>query len=338
MIPEVVLHKALVQGIRAIREDSRVLDSMFKQMDQDILQSLKDVVLKQKLNLSINYPRADALKLPMISIILKSEAESHTFLGDVMGAGSAYGMPDSDLSYELLGGGVITGLAGLPNPLSEIFNVQEYSYNESTSRTRLMVLDPSGSALLLPEALPDSYLWVVAGTGQGEHLRVLNRSATQFTLSGVFTATLDSSSKVEIIPISNPEASIGEPSKVYDKRAKNLERRGANYDTQYQVSIVTGNQSETLYLYSVIKAILFSQKRFMEAQGIMALKISGTDFAPRSDFLPTEAFQRVMTLQFVYPFSYIEELDAYTTISVNLGTSASTSGTACNVTSFDISI
>ncbi len=41
----------------------------------------------------------------------------------------------------------------------------------------------------------------------------------------------------------------------------------------------------------------------------MALQMSGSDFAPRSEFLPNEVFQRVMILRFTYPFSFIQELD-----------------------------
>jgi hypothetical protein len=55
----------------------------------------------------------------------------------------------------------------------------------------------------------------------------------------------------------------------------------------------------------VLKAILFAQREFLEAQGIMALKLSGTDLAPRSELLPDEIFTRSMTLQFTYPFDFM---------------------------------
>jgi hypothetical protein len=336
MIPEVILHKAIVQGVRAIREDSRILDSMFKNLPQDTLQALKDVVLKQKLNLSINYPRADALKLPMISIILKNEAESHTFLGDVMGSPPYYGMPDSELSYELLGGGVPEPMGGLPAPIGPVFSVGSYEYDTTKSKTLLTPLDPSGELTTL-RTIPDSYLWVVAGTGVGEKLRILAIDGITIKLDGLLSATLDASSKVEIRPTSNPEASIGEPSKVYNQDQTNLVRKGANYDVQYQLSIIAGHQDEVLYLYSIMKALLFSQRKFLESQGIMALKISGTDFAPRSDFLPTEVFQRVMTLQFVYPFTFIEELDSYSSIEFSLDT-GTTRATDCGVVTFDVTL
>jgi len=332
MVPEIVIHKALVQGIRAVRADSRVLDSMFQNLDQNTLQSLKDVVRKQKINISINYPRADALKLPMIALVLKNEAESHTFLGDVIGT-SHNGEPESALTFTTASKGLISSLKGIPKPVTSKFSVETYTYSEIREQTTITLHDPSGELLVLGQkSLGDTTLWVVDGVGVGEHYRVLSMSSNVFTLDGKFTVTLDSSTKIELRPTNDAEAPIGEPSAVYSSTNLNLVRKGANYDAQYQLSIISGNQDETLYLYSIIKTILFSQRAFMESQGIMALKISGTDFAPRSDFLPSEAFQRTMTLQFVYPFSFIEEQDAPSSISVGISAGADD----CGYVSFDV--
>jgi len=332
MVPEIVIHKALVQGIRSVREDSRVIDSMFQNLDQNTLQSLKDVVRKQKINISINYPRADALKLPMITLVLKNEAESHTFLGDIMGT-SYNGEPESALTFTSASKGLASSLKGIPKPISNKLSVETYTYSELRNQTTITLHDPSGELLVLGQkSLGDNTLWVVGGTGAGEHYRVLSMSSNVLRLDGKFIATLDSSTKVELRPTSDAEAPIGEPSAIYSSTNINLVRKGANYDAQYQLSIITGNQDETLYLYSIIKSILFSQKAFMESQGITALKISGTDFAPRSDFLPSEAFQRTMNLQFVYPFSFIEEQDSPSSISVGL--SAGTGD--CGYVTFDV--
>lgn len=339
VIPEVILHRVLVNGLRKIRKDNRILDTLFRNLDQASLNSMKEVVNKQSISFTINYPRQGQLNTPAIALLLKSEQEAQTFLGDVMGASPHYEMPDTDLSYDTLGGhgASVSDLSGLPKKLIGPLRVDTATYDEDNDYTRIRLSDSHITEMgeFLEAPPPCSDLYVVGGQGAGQKARILNFRSTGLDIDGRFDPQLDSSSLVDVRVAIDTGLAVGEPSRVYDANATNLLRKGANYNVQYQLSIIADHQDEVLFLYTVVKAILFSQKAFMEEQGIMALKISGSDFAPRTEFLPSEVFQRVMTIEFIYPFSYLEEIDVAEGFSVDL-TPSDPDGETCSTISFDI--
>jgi len=323
VIPEIILHRVIVQGLREIRQDPRRLDTLFKNLDQRTLQAMKDTILKQSINFTINYPRSD-LKTPTIALLLKSEQEAQTFLGDLMGAGTNYGMPDQDLTIDTLGshGASESGLSGLPFKVAGGLQFSALEYDPVNDITTAIFIEEQQEdlAAILEQfpVIPSFDAYVSGGTGAGQVHRILEIDSNSLDIEGQFDPQLDSSSIVDVRSTDTTSLAVGEPSRVYPAGAVNLLRKGANYDTQYQLSVIAGHQDEVLYLYSVLKAILFSQKMFMEDQGLMALKISGSDYAPRTEYLPTEVFQRTMILRFTYPFSFLEEIDLPTSMEVTV--------------------
>jgi hypothetical protein len=109
---------------------------------------------------------------------------------------------------------------------------------------------------------------------------------------------------------------VGEPSRVYASDGSYL-RKGANFAANYNLHVMAGQQDQVIYLYSAVKALLLSQRAFLESQGVINLRVGGSDFAPRTEFLPDEVFQRMMTLQFTSPFSFLEEQEVFTQIEIN---------------------
>ena len=317
VIPEIIFHKVMVNGFRAIRKDPRILDSLFKNMSQKQLDDMKDFVAKNSIDFTINYPRQDTLKVPAIAMILKSENESQTFLGDQMGTYPHYGMPDQDMAIDTLGGHAasVSPVSGLPRKILGPLEVASATTNS---------LKFSGDSWdeivdLLNDPLPDPMeLYVVDGAGEGQVYAITGLSSNSLDIMGTFDPQLDNSSVVDIRTADKSGLAYGEPSRIYNAGSRNLVRIGSNYETQYQLSVLAGHQDEVIYLYSVLKALLLSQRVFLEDQGIMALQMSGSDFAPRSEFLPNEVFQRVMFLRFVYPFSFIQELEVGSLIQLNI--------------------
>lgn len=324
VIPEIVLHNVIVRGLREIRKDPRILDVLFKNLDQSTLQSMKDVVLNQSINFTINYPRADSLKLPTISLLLKTERESQTFLGDIMGASPHYGMPDQEHTIDTLGGhaGSETDAQGLPRLIVGGIRVEELQLDGANNTTTVIwpeaEVDRISSALEANQGVACFKLIVSAGTGAGQEFMITRISSNSLDIEGTFDPQLDSSSLLDIREVADTGLAIGEPSRVYPAGATNFYRRGANFAVQYQLSIMAGHQDEVLYLYSVLKGLLFSQKMFMEEQGMYALQVTGSDFAPRTEFLPSEVFQRVLTIDFIYPFSFLQEQETFTEIQLRL--------------------
>src|SRR5690606_7542358 len=307
MVPEIVLQRAIITGFQAIRKDPRILNVIFKNLPATQQEAIKDFVLSKSIDFSLNYPQSD-IKVPAIVMLLKTETEAKQFLGDVMGSPPNYDMPDQDMHYDTLGGNgaSVSDMGGLPAKVVGPLQVEKTL--------------PGGSAITCTEesqeeinlvfgerdTWPCLKLHVIAGTGAGQVKNISAISTQQLDIVDTFELNLDSTSLVDIRYAEKHEDAYGEPARVYEYDT-GLLRIGANYEGQYQLEVIAGNQNEVIYLYSVLKAILFSQRAFLEAQGIMSLRISGTDLAPRSELLPVELFTRSMTVQFTYPFSFLVE-------------------------------
>jgi len=233
-------------------------------------------------------------------------------------------MPDQDLTFDTLGshGASMSDLSGLPLKIAGGLQASVLEYDPNNNVTTLYWAESQRADMadILSQfaAIPSLDAYVSGGTGAGQIHSILEIDSNFLDIEGQFDPQLDISSVVDVRSTDTTQLSVGEPSRVYTAGATNLLRKGANYDVQYQLSVIAGHQDEVLYLYTVLKAILFSQKMFMENQGLQALKISGSDYAPRTEYLPAEAFQRVMMLRFTYPFSFLEEMDLAQRIEVRI--------------------
>lgn len=316
VIPEVVLHRTIIQGFRSIRKDPRIIDSLFKNIDQAQLAEIKKFIIENSIDFSINYPRKTP-NLPALVMLMKGEKESQTFLGDIMGASPNYEMPDTDMTETLGDGASISGTSGLTELLLGNVGVQS-----ATGTKVYFAEDDLGDIEELLEGFdgntPTPVLYVTSGTGVGQTHIITAMDSISLDIHGTFDPQLDSSSVLDIRSSDDSELASGEPSRVYKHDNTDLIRRGANYSVQYQLNVLAGNQEEVIYLYVVLKALLYSQKKFLEGQGIQALELSGSDFAPRSEFIGNEVFQRIMTLSFVYDFHFLEEIETAGQICIDL--------------------
>lgn len=316
VIPEVILQRAIIAGFRAMRQDNRILDAIFRHMNQDQLDNIKQFVLDTPIDFSINYPRKEPT-LPALILLLKGEGEGETFLGDVMGDRSDLYVPDPELSYDTLGGNAAStsGSSGLPVKMAGPLGVQ------SQTNAGTILFDDGEDITSLVENILENpqgclILYVVEGTGAGETYNILRLRSDGLDIEGAFNPPLDDTSVVDIRKPEDPMLATGEPSRVYDSEGSYL-RKGANFAANYNLHVLAGQQDQVIYLYATLKALLMSQRAFLESQGIINLKIGGSDFAPRTEFMPDEVFQRMMTLQFTTPFSFLEEQEVFSQIQLN---------------------
>jgi len=339
VMPEVILHKVLTNGIRTLRRDNRILESIFVDLDRDTLETIKKFVNEKSIHLTFNYPRADALHTPTIAIVLKNEREAQTFLGDHMGSSGLYDIDDNPYDTGTGHGASVSGLDGLPPKALGPLTVVSATYNAARGVTTVTFAGEDVACLqeFARGPTPGLYdAYIVDGAGKGQVGLISNLGYSSIDIEGAFEPHLSSSSKIDIRSAEGKDIA-GEPSRSYTA-GTTVFRKGANYDVQYQLSVIAGHQDETIYLYNILKAIFFSQKAYMERQGLMALKISGSDYAPRTDFLPSEVFQRVMILNFTYPFSYNEEIAVATSFAIELNTDNPETGESCTELSFDVII
>jgi hypothetical protein len=318
VLPEIIIQRAIINGMQAIRRDPKIINMLFKNLPVPQQEAIKSYFLTKTIDLSVNYPRTE-IKVPAIIMLLKMESESNEFLGDVMGTPPNYDMPDQDMAIDTLGGASISDMGGTPRLVAGPLRVEsQYPANNllpgSPENTYIKFVTEDQE--IINEIFSERTTWpclnlhVVAGAGAGQIKKINSISSDQLDIVGRFEVNCTNTSVVEIRYAKDPpEAAYGQPVRAYELGNIGQLRVGANYEGQYQLEILAGNQEEVIYLYTVLKAILFVQREFLEGQGIMALKVSGTDLAPRSELLPDEIFTRSMTLQFTYPFNLIVERD-----------------------------
>jgi hypothetical protein len=322
VIPEVLIQRIVVNGMRQLRKDPRLLDALFKNLTQVQLQRVKEFILDTSIQFNVNYPREGA-KVPSLTLLLKNEVEGTPFLGDLM---NTVEMPDTDLSYDTLGGhgASISESSGLSRKIAGPLSVEGSDDNTLTF---------AEDATTIVESLQDNpvgcaFLYVIKGTGVGQVFPVKRLSSDSLEILGTFDPQLDDTSVVDLREPDDPELALGEPSRVYDAEG-HYNRLGAQYDTTYHLQIVAGGQDEVIYLFQVMKALFISQRALLEAQGLINLRISGSDFAPKTEYLPVEAFQRQMVLNFTYPFTFIEELQLPKNLIVSVTPEDPYTGESC---------
>ena len=86
IIPEIIIQRVLVNGIRKIRNIPWKSDQLFKSVPQSFAQQFYELVSNTPIDITINYPREDS-QFPCIAILLRAEEETDMFLGDLLSAG-----------------------------------------------------------------------------------------------------------------------------------------------------------------------------------------------------------------------------------------------------------
>ncbi len=312
ILPEFIFRAVIARGFQTVREDSRLLDQLFRNLDQTSAQDMRDFILKHRIYLDINYPRED-LKLPAIIILLKNEEEYQAFLGDSMGVDC---VPEefleddfsgNDLADQLLGGAATTStMAGLGS--IKIGPTQALS---GTVNTIKAATSPGWD--IDQFLVTDSEVHIIGGTGVGQQRVVSSNNADTLMISPNWTTPPDSTSVFVVRGVR--ENHIGEPTRLYtNSEGEVLERKGALYNLNYQIQVISQNQELTVYLHAILKSIFLMARNFLESQGIINFKLGATDFIPRAEYQPDHAYMRAMNIEFQYPF------DIFTAIP-NLATS-----------------
>jgi len=303
LLPEFIIQTTIVRGIQAFRKDHRFIDQLFRNLDQSSVQQMRSFLDTQAIDLAINYPRS-TLKVPAIVILLKSETEGQAYLGDSMGLE----VPDTfafdgGVEGEVLGGaGSVSSLIGegriVAGPLNAVSGTNN-TIKVDTSMVKFCVDTYRGNG---------STIAIVGGTGIGQMRSITANSTDTIMVSPNWTTIPDDTSVFEIR--ASVDEVLGEPSKLYDRRngTSFIERRGALYNVSYQIQVIGHNPESTIFLYAILKAIFTLSRIFMERHGLIDLKMSGTDFLPRPEYLPDHAYMRAMTMEFKVPFDIFEDI------------------------------
>lgn len=297
ILPETILQTVIVRGFRTFREDNRYLDQLLRNLDQRSAAEMRDLLQKQRIDISLNYPK-DPPKMPAIILTLKQESEAQAFLNDQMGIDS---IPEAmtfdsfeDEELDVLGG------AASASTLSGLGLLKDGP---------LQAAGATNNTLRITEVRWDHDEWLVEscvvnvlnGTGRGQTRTISGNNKTTLIVEPNWTINPDSTSVFEIR--TPADETVGEPRSLYTREeAQFVERLGGIYKQTWQVIIMGTNQVQTIILHAILKSIMTISRMWLEKQGVINLQMSASDYMPSQELLPTKAYMRVMNLDFLYHF------------------------------------
>ena len=86
LIPEIIIQRVLVNGIRELRNNPWKSDQLFRNVPQDFAQNFQQMLVSTSIDVTVNYPREDS-QFPCVAILLRGEEENNILLGDLLGGG-----------------------------------------------------------------------------------------------------------------------------------------------------------------------------------------------------------------------------------------------------------
>lgn len=302
LTPEWIFQTVITRGLKRMRSDYKLIAQLFRNVDQKGIAQIADFIKTSPVDLCINYPRT-TLKVPAIVILLKNEDEYQAFLGDSMGIE----IPDVFAYDGPTDSSQLTGAASTSDSSGNAKTVFGPRFAYTGTKNTLRVSDP-----LWPV---DQWLVqlfqvrIVAGTGKGQVRDIAGNSRDTLMVEADWLTIPDATSQFVITE--PPDELVGEPSTLYDRTNTPdfIERRGGLYSLTYQIQVVGANPEATIYLAAVVKGIFTLYRRFLEEQGVINFKLSASDFAPRSEYIPDFAYLRGINVEFVYPFDIYEPLE-----------------------------
>lgn len=315
ILPELIIQQTLIRGIRAFREDHRLIDMLFRNVDQSTLQLIRSFMRDNSIEICLNYPDQD-LKIPSIVILLKNEAESQPFLGDLQQGADRIDQELLGISYpadELLGDQTVVG-AGSTTPLSYITPLL-LQPTRATGGTSNTIVAPADTINLIDPFESEAWVVVMEGASAGDKIKVESITPSLrlgqgviIEVAGTFKTVPDTTSIFKIVGPSDNVGVTGVASKIYTSEDK-IERFGSIFKANYQLDIHGPDQESTIYLYIIVKAIFFASNTLMIKQGFLTfIRMSGTDMAPAVDYYPAMVYRRSLSLEFEYAFDVFKAI------------------------------
>ena len=173
ILPELIIQQVLVRGLRTFREKPELIDMLFRNLTQEELVPLKEFFRNKSIDIAYNYPR-EGLQLPSIVILLKSEAESQAFLGEIQqGAETIRDMGGTIfLEDQLLGAQTVLGSGSR----EQVTNRRHLLLNPTAAlggNENQIWADLSVSRLIDPFE-EESSVVLMEGTGAGQRRTILS--------------------------------------------------------------------------------------------------------------------------------------------------------------------
>jgi hypothetical protein len=315
LLPELIVQEMLIAGINKFREEEDLVGMLFRNLRQDDLELVRQFLRDKSVEICQNYPD-QGLKVPAIVILMKAETEGEMFIGDRMeGPGDFKILGDMPFpKAELLGDQTTLGSGSMtPTGIAGRLLLEPTTATGGTTTT---ITVPEGVIKLVDPFEMEAYVVTMEGTGAGQRRQILSIEPTLnglgavITVSAVWQTIPDDTTIFKIVGAYAEEkldGYTGEPAKLFESTDA-IERLGEIQRATYQLDIHGSNQEEAIYLYNIIKAIIFIARRFLLRQGIQNVRIGGTDLAPLPEAYPNLVYRRSLSMTFDHSFDVFMEL------------------------------
>jgi len=321
-IPDLILQQMVVQGIQAFRADERLIRMLFRNFTQEEQQMVWEYFRDNSFDISMNYPDQE-ITLPAIVILMKSESEREAFLRDYQQGPSEYldspPLPKDELRGDqtVLGSGSETTTG---EPAKELLEPTTAIGGSSNT-----IIAPEGSIKKVDPYDNPAYVVTMEGTAAGQRRLITsivpsnNGTGVTITVDSVWIVNPDDTTVFTIVEqyVEPDERVVGEWPKLFDQ-TDYVERFGSIYSVSYQLSIFAPDQELVIIIYNVLKAIIFTSRKYLLRNGVINARISGTDLVPQPEFYPSLGYSRVLTVEFEYHFDVLVPASELIAESINL--------------------
>lgn len=322
ILPEYIIQNALIQGLRLFRENTKLLDMLFRNLTQTELDAVREFMRNKAIELSMNYPD-QGLSLPSIVVTLKNDAETESFLGELQQSVEEIKHFTGQPFYkeELQGDQTVLGAGSTANVGYQ--GVLLYPPTTAVGGATNELWAPLEMSKLFDPYERPAYAILMEGTGSGQRRLITSvipsaiKNRVIIEVDSAWATIPDATTIFKVVEGDDSEATEGEPSKLFSS-TDNIERLGQLYTATYQLDINGENQETPIFLYNIVKAIFIAVRKYLIKQGLQNLKMSGSDLAPAADYFPTVAFRRSLLLEFVYPFDVYDEISEAVAEEINL--------------------
>lgn len=301
---ERVIHTAIARGLTAMRGDPKVAYQLFRELKREYQDAIVAYFQKTLFNIRVGYSRAE-LPCPGICIILRSEVQTSALMADHM---SLSGEPDNNFDGGIEGA-VLGGVTSASNSHGQpaIVAPDNFGAYQASSGGRDYIQIASTPWHTNEFADRDLRLHVEGGTGRGQVRGIASNTESRIVVDAPFVTYPASGSTFSIREAAREEV-IGNATALYDQRDNTLrERRGSVHKVTTQIQCIDNDEWNTIYLATVVRAALFSQRMLLEREGLKNAKFGLSDLSYRPEYMPSNAFARSVNMEFDHEFSVVEE-------------------------------
>jgi hypothetical protein len=299
--PEIVFQHMIAQAIFNVKQQPDIVRHLMRNFPSGAQDDAVKYMLKEHFRIVTQFPRTD-VTFPMIWIGLRNEVETSQVLGDFLGS-----EPCDDETYDLavLGSNSVAGTGSVSTLKNEPKKITEGLVSEES---------PTADEIIIDQDLDNTYIGceivLTGGKGQGQK-RVISRALGEvLEVSEDWDQLPDTTTSYKILdPTTVTQNTVGTPPKLYPAGTQ-VRMVGSAFKHDYIIQVMSSTPHAVLFLYTLLKAIMYTNKPVLHDNGIHHIMLNGSDMLAHPELLPDHVFSRSLNVSCVSYFTVPELISA----------------------------